>query len=205
MEEKKRKFISEENYQKGKSVIKKVRTILFAIGAIMIIAGIVLVIIGATRKGVSMEDEGWFDSQKSKNGFIFGGVGLLCFGIVVLFWGMMTFIYSHNREMLSFGASAVMPVADEIADVGAPTIEKVGKAFGKGIGGVVGGIKEGWTGEGESNTVVCPECNTENSKKSKFCKNCGKSLSNKDVCPKCGKKMEADAKFCSNCGEKRAE
>lgn len=199
MEEKK-KLLSEENYQKGKEFIKKIRIILWCVGGLLALVGIILMIVSATKSSPSMGDMGWIEAQSSKDGLLFGGIACLIFGIFFLFAGVITYTISHRREMLAFGANAVLPVADEIVDAGAPIVEKASKTVGKSVGNLVGGVKEGWTGE--SNTVECPECKTENSKKNKFCKNCGKSLSKTIYCGKCGKKIESDVKFCPHCGEK---
>ena len=51
------------------------------------------------------------------------------------------------------------------------------------------------------NTVVCPSCKHKNSKKSKFCGECGALLHMKRFCTSCGAAIDANAKFCSLCGE----
>lgn len=183
MEEKK-ELINEENYQKGKNFIKKIRTALLCVGGLLAVAGLVLMIVGFTTN------------------FILGVVGLAClgFGAMAMFAGAATLMFSHRREIVAFGASSMLPVVDEVIDKGAPIADKASKVVGKGLGNVVGGVKAGWTGE--SSTVECTECHTENSKKNKFCKNCGKPLSKDMYCGKCGKKIDSDTKFCPHCGEK---
>jgi hypothetical protein len=44
----------------------------------------------------------------------------------------------------------------------------------------------------------CPQCNSLNEIKSKFCNQCGASL--KNTCPKCNHSNEIGAKFCAECG-----
>ncbi len=195
-----KELISEENYQKWKNTIKKIRVVLWSIGGVLALIGIILMIVSAATKTPAMGSNGWFESESSKNGLLFGGIACLIFGIFLSIAGAMTFLISHRRELLAFQANAVLPVADEMVDKGAPIIEKASKTVGKGLGNVVGGVKQGWTGE--SNSIECPECKTENSKKHKFCKNCGKPLSATDLCAKCGSKIESGSKFCPNCGEK---
>lgn len=196
----KKELLSEENYQKWKNAIRKIRIVLWCIGGVAALIGIILMIVSATAKTPAMGSNGWFEAESSKDGLLFGGIGCLMFGIFLLIAGAMTFSISHRREILAFGANAVLPVADELVDKGSPIVEKASKTVGKSLGNVVGGVKEGWTGE--SNTIECPECKTENSKKNKFCKNCGKQLAGTGYCTKCGKKIASDAKFCPNCGEK---
>ena len=199
----KKELISEENYQKWKGVIRKIRISLWVFGGFLALIGIILLIVSATKKTPSMGSNGWFESESTKNGLLFGGIACLIFGIFISVAGAMTFAISHRREMLAFGANAVLPVADELVDKGAPVIEKASKSIGKGLGSVVGGVKEGWTGE--SNTIECPDCKTENSKRNKYCKNCGKLLPKGSFCPSCGKKVESDSKFCPRCGGKIEE
>ena len=202
MEEKK-KLLSEENYQKGKHLIGKIRVALWCIGGVLAVVGLILLIVGLTQDGGSSDPWGMSPSGGTDIGMVAGGAVCLMFGIFLLISGAMTFVISHRREMLAFGVNSVLPVADEAVDAGAPIVEKASKTIGKSLGNVVGGVKEGWTGE--SNTIECPECKTENSKKNKFCKNCGKALSSGSFCGKCGKKISSDSKFCPNCGEKVEE
>ena len=49
---------------------------------------------------------------------------------------------------------------------------------------------------------ICPNCNTENEKGTKFCKKCGTKFERIKVCSKCNSKLDSDAQFCSNCGER---
>jgi len=45
----------------------------------------------------------------------------------------------------------------------------------------------------------CPQCQSNISSKSKFCKNCGFQFYKK--CPKCDKLLRTGARYCDNCGE----
>ncbi len=201
----KKELISEENYQKGKAVINKIRVALWCVGGILAVLGVVLIIVALATKSKPQYDSIGFviSDGKTNMGLVTGGIICLMFGFFLLVAGAMTFVISHRREMLAFGANAVLPVADELVDKGAPVIEKASKSIGKGLGSVVGGVKEGWTGE--SNTIECPDCKTENSKRNKYCKNCGKLLPKGSFCPSCGKKVESDSKFCPSCGGKIEE
>lgn len=49
------------------------------------------------------------------------------------------------------------------------------------------------------NKTTCPNCNTENSSDSSFCRNCGKELSKN--CPICNAVLSYDNKFCDKCGK----
>ena len=52
--------------------------------------------------------------------------------------------------------------------------------------------------------IKCSSCGTENSKKSKFCSQCGSPLSGM-VCSKCDMPVGPDHKFCPNCGARMTQ
>jgi len=52
--------------------------------------------------------------------------------------------------------------------------------------------------------IKCSNCGTENSKKSKFCSQCGSPLSGM-VCSKCDMPVGPDHKFCPNCGARMTQ
>ncbi len=47
----------------------------------------------------------------------------------------------------------------------------------------------------------CPNCQTENTDPSRFCKGCGRSLQTELVCSHCHHSNALDAKFCNGCGQ----
>lgn len=54
---------------------------------------------------------------------------------------------------------------------------------------------------GDSEKVICPNCNAVMRAGVKFCSSCGTSLKpEKKVCPNCGAEITLDMKFCSECG-----
>jgi len=60
-------------------------------------------------------------------------------------------------------------------------------------------------------TIVCPKCQAQNEKGSKFCKSCGSQIPETTQapekaklelkCPGCGSILEQGVKFCSSCGQ----
>ena len=50
--------------------------------------------------------------------------------------------------------------------------------------------------------IVCPHCNIQILKDSKFCNECGKPIPGAKFCPECGTKILAGSKFCPECGKK---
>ncbi len=56
-------------------------------------------------------------------------------------------------------------------------------------------------GGGQTSTVACPSCGTQNNPQAKFCADCGSKMQVETVpCVKCGAKLREGAKFCSECG-----
>ena len=53
------------------------------------------------------------------------------------------------------------------------------------------------------NQVICPNCQSVNSKDTKFCGNCGSPLT--ATCPNCGAEVAPDTKFCNQCGSPMTE
>jgi predicted nucleic acid-binding Zn ribbon protein len=59
------------------------------------------------------------------------------------------------------------------------------------------------------NWMFCPDCGTENSNNSTFCKKCGEDISNlqpksadaKIKCPYCAEEINPSARKCKHCGE----
>jgi len=185
MEEKK-KFLSEENYQKNKAKIKTIYKVGFVISVPMLILAIVLLIIGISKQ-MSMD----FDSAMSGMGFFVGGGFLLTFGMAILGVSIKLATFAHARDIASFAATSTVPVVKEV-------VEDVTPTAGKAIKTIVKSVKEGITGE--DNT--CPNCGESVQKGAKFCGNCGENLVKQRHCPNCGEEIKGDDKFCPNCGEK---
>ena len=53
-----------------------------------------------------------------------------------------------------------------------------------------------------SDTIICPQCETENRADAHFCKFCGEDLQKKVTayCPNCAAELEGDEIFCPKCG-----
>ena len=49
--------------------------------------------------------------------------------------------------------------------------------------------------------MKCPSCQTNNSEKAKYCRECGKLLQAEAVCPNCRHKNILPARFCEQCGQ----
>ena len=69
-----------------------------------------------------------------------------------------------------------------------------------GFKGVFKNVKSGIESRTSTkSTVSCPNCGTENPRKSKFCKKCGAKIKSTVICPECGSEVK-DSKFCAKCG-----
>ncbi len=76
----------------------------------------------------------------------------------------------------------------------------VGNQMVNAFGGQQGGGQQ-QDGGGQTNTVACPSCGTQNNPQAKFCADCGGKMQVETVpCVKCGANLREGAKFCSECG-----
>lgn len=66
------------------------------------------------------------------------------------------------------------------------------------FGGVFAGVGQNMS-KGNTNTVSCPKCGTQNPQASRFCSACGTALGLRR-CPTCSADVPAGSKFCNNCG-----
>jgi len=53
-------------------------------------------------------------------------------------------------------------------------------------------------GKKDSDSLICPKCNTVNSKNSMFCNNCGEKIQ-RLICQKCGEPLDAGVQSCASC------
>lgn len=201
--------VNEQAHKKGKKFFIKLGIILDVLAVILLIVGIVLIVRGAQLCGsVEMGDENWFDIQSRGDGMEFGGIAL-CMGSLVLFViSIYMYVTAHKREILAYGASTVLPVADDIVKhVADNTAPNIGKAISGIARPVVDSIADPIAEsiakvKGTSTRSRCPKCGKVVAKDAKFCKHCGEDLKAEKYCPECGTKLESDATFCSNCGQK---
>ncbi len=117
------------------------------------------------------------------------------------------FNYQQERSFDTLEGAATNPnsIQGNIMGVG------MGLGMGVGLGGVVGtqfsDLTNSISTKGE--TKKCPKCNTEMSKDTKFCGECGcntiievEEKNNKIKCSSCGAKLTENTKFCPECGDR---
>ena len=156
-------FLNEEKYQKTKRSLKGItRIILLGLGIPMLIAGIVLLVVG------------FVGANENLNIFLFVGIPLLGVGFMFCAISFFLLFFTHTRDILSFGASGIAPVAGEtvnyLADKTSPAIEKTAEAITKGV------VKGKNSAATKPNVKFCTNCGAENRKDAKFCYNCGEKL-----------------------------
>lgn len=162
---------------------KKVKIILRISGAILLICGIVFVIVGMVDLFQSMMD---FDNnmmdfetgRTNKMWCLFCGIPLIPIGTGLLVLGF-------KKEMMSYVKNEAVPIINQVGREVSPAIENITAAVKRGTA--------------KLNGITCT-CGQINDSKSKFCKNCGKSLV--QTCPNCNTQIDKDSKFCDNCGER---
>ena len=142
--------------------------VLKIIGIALVMAGIILLILALTSKPVDMLDNGWFASQSSKMGKIFGGAVCLMIGIVVIFAGFTPEIHKMGVKTTKYiqedNKEGLTDIADTSADIKSGAITKTTRA-----------IKKGFTSTEEDDNVkiYCKHCGNKIDADSKFCSNCG--------------------------------
>ena len=184
------KYVSDEAYKKGQTYIKKLRTILLIVGAVLFVGGITMIVFGLVNK----------DDFMPQMGLLVPGIFMTFFSIPLFVISITLTITMHRRELMAFNASATLPVAGEVVektvDFADKNAEKIGGAIGKTLGPTIREIK----GNATEKTVVCPKCQYKNDSTDKFCGGCGEKLEQKKHCTNCG--AELTGNFCTNCGTK---
>jgi hypothetical protein len=155
----------------GRTSATPTKMILRIIGAIMIILGLVVVIIGASQQQAkSMGDEGWFEAQSAGSFTLFGGVALMIFGFLLLYLGFIRRVSTYYARELS------------------PAMEIGSKAVGTGItrgiqrsGGIKldihsNGTNTHATGAKEVIRIKCRNCGYLDTEDAEFCSKCGKRI-----------------------------
>ena len=188
------KYVSDETYKKGQKTIKKIRTILLIVGLLLLAGGVTLIVLGIVNT----------DSYGAPTfGFIAPGAFMVFFGVVGLIYTIILTLVGHQREIISYQASATMPVAGEIGEKVIDFADRNSEKVGNTIGNVVGGVKKGWRdGAATEKNVVCPKCQYKNDPTDKFCGGCGEKLEQKKHCTNCGAELKETDKFCAACGTK---
>lgn len=137
-------YLNEEKYQNTKNSLSKVGKILLIFGAITLIAGIIMIILGFVGFGKSAEsavnsfyyDDNIGNTTKSVFGsfgmFALGGfVSFLGFGLTIA--GVISMVIAHRREITAFTVQGTMPIAKEGMNSIAPAVGNVAESISKGI------------------------------------------------------------------------
>lgn len=141
-------------------------------------------------------------------GFVFAAIGIgsffSSFGSFEpprYFWcafiGLPMIAFGGTICQFAFLGKIARYTAGEVAPVGKDVANYMMHGTKDAVREVAGAIGEGL--RGETVTIVCGACKTENDPGSNFCKGCGARIAVRD-CPACGKANDADARFCGGCG-----
>ena len=131
-----KKYLNEENYQKGKEKVKTIGNGIIIVGLALLVVGIILLVLGFINFGGAVNAD--LDPAPAK---IFGGFGLVGAGfwltvdgfVVTLVGLVVRFLIYHKREITAFTTQQVMPVAKEGIEEISPSIGKAAKEISKGI------------------------------------------------------------------------
>ena len=145
------KYLNEENYQKSRSKLRILGTILIFLGIIALIAGIVLIILGFSTMGTSVVN-GFnnLESVSNHTGLVVGMTKTFSFtssgflvgfvGFVLIITGAFILTIASRREIIAFTAQQTLPVEREMIDEMTPTIANTAGEIAK---SVKKGLKEG--------------------------------------------------------------
>lgn len=193
------KYVNEENHLKMKKLFKNIGIAMICVAAVMIAIGIVLVVKGSSlMNGSSMDDPDWFKNSEAGGRWVFGGSSLIIFAVAFIAGGITFIVRAHTRELASFAASSVAPVAaDTIKYANKEIVPEIGNTLETITGSVAKSISTAKNGG-----KACPKCGKANKKTNKFCAYCGTEMNSILHCTECGAELDADAAFCPSCGKK---
>lgn len=134
-------YLSEENYQRTNNKVKKVGKILLISGAITLVLGVIIAVIGFVGIGTTVTNGmDSVDASGIASG-MFTGFGCIAFGAFfgcslgfsLLIAGAVTTVIGHRREISAYSTQQVMPIAQEGIDKMAPTVGKAAGTIAKEI------------------------------------------------------------------------
>ena len=167
MGEMKGKFANEEMYKRWKKRLMVAGVILVIVGIPLFIWGIVNIV---QMFSIMSNSEMSQQSVTASGGKSFLGIALLAAGLFSTFYGVGFIRRAFIREIASFGAATVAPVAKDVVDYSA---EEITPSVAKSVKTITEAVKEGIVGEEDK---YCSECGAKNKKSSNFCSKCGKKF-----------------------------
>ena len=158
-----------QNNQKNDNKYPKHLRILGIIGAVLIVVGIAVLIIGLVKKVPDMDADNWFDSQSAKMFTCFGGGVLMLLGFSLSFMALTPFIAKLNIKTTKYIAKDNKSDLKDIADTSGDIVSDMTKNLSR-------QTAEAFKEVNESNIDAS---STENlsEKKALFCEKCGQPLS----------------------------
>ena len=141
----KKEFLNEEWYQEKSNKLKNMGKIVLIVGIIILIISLVMIFLSFTNfgqtftHGIESADTGNLNNSQMARG-VFGSVGFFALGgfintigFAITIAGIVMIVIAHKREITSFTAQQVMPVAQEGIEKMAPTVGNAAKEIARGI------------------------------------------------------------------------
>lgn len=169
--------------------------VLGIIGSLLFIAGVVVLILGLTKKVPDMSNDAWFDINSSKTFTCFGGGVLMMIGLALIFsalapvfakWGIKT-----TRYVARENKSELKDIADTAGDIVGDAAKAISRQEADAWNESATSHSDAPYGAPTQNAdAYAQNTNGESAQAGKFCENCGQPIS-------------ARAKFCKHCGARR--
>ena len=132
--------------------------VLRVIGFLLIACGITLIIVGATKKVPDMGDSGWFESETSRDGFIFGGISCCVFSLPIL---VASFVIPIAKAGMKITKQIHEETKDDLMYILNNTTQMMGNA------------RQAFTRELQSQETKCTNCGAPFEDNDTSCKYCG--------------------------------
>lgn len=161
-----------------------VRGILRIMGPLTLAVGVIFLLVGGVNFFSSMNSF----REPSLFWCLFIGAPLLPFGLAITHFAYMGAIARYT--------------AQEYAPVAKDTVNYMAEETSGAVKTIAGAIGEGLREAHPAmpGEIPCPQCQTANPRRARFCNQCGASLVKDKACPECGEMNDADARFCDRCG-----
>ncbi|MCR5787369.1 MAG: zinc ribbon domain-containing protein [Acholeplasmatales bacterium] len=164
-----KKYVSEEQYEKGQLLLKKIRFISIIVMALLIIGALALILKSKLLGEPKMGELNWVETTHKKSRLEFHAIVLLGTSAFVAFGGVFCITLAlHERDIEGYNLSTEKPIIDQASDEYADIIDKNIKRATK-------SIKEG-VGEDYKNMKFCTTCNRFVDLDFKYCPHCGKQI-----------------------------
>ncbi len=156
---------------------KTIAIILMTIGALFLVAGIVLFAMAI----VNMQS----------GSFFYGFIAIPC-----LFIGSSCLMYGAIGPLTKYLRGIAAPIQKDYVNYMCEETVDSAKGYYSDIAvNIKGNLAS-------TDKIICENCHQENDKDAKYCNHCGRPLETKIICPSCGKENKKGSAYCSGCGKR---